>query len=501
MSKIWDTGAGMGSSGPPLGQENARTISWCEANTTYAAIYLRELSGVIYFCYAHGDDNSWTEEILVQSNVSTARLGIQATVVDFALAVHQTGGANDQVHIAWIDDNGLVYHSELIVPDAPNNNSNWTAWATFRYQRVDNSAIGIGYYAPSISIDSSGDPHITYGHSNGWESVMYNYGSGASHAFTPANELALTTSAMAAVNPNMVVISEAGRDLYIFWDDGSNVVYRYCPNASNPLLIGSWSAQSPVLTFSSGVATQSISYWYDGGAPKAQIFIVGADNGGVAKSNWYDEGNVNGWGGGWRGQVTEGPNTSNIQVTHVDANDFALVYWTPGTVVGHFAFTDYGSSDFDCVTSTFYEFTNISVNYCSTEFRGREHDNFSFGVLHVQNLDAIMFDLVRVNAPPTATSLDPDSGDREDEESAITCSYTFTDPGQAQTARHIEVKLYGGSWSSLEYDSGMQAGATPNWDIPASTLAFDTHYEWRVRVWDDEKGDEYCPYSISSWAE
>jgi len=47
----------------------------------------------------------------------------------------------------------------------------------------------------------------------------------------------------------------------------------------------------------------------------------------------------------------------------------------------------------------------------------------------------------------------------------------------------------------------MQAGATPNWDIPASTLAFDTHYEWRVRVWDDEKGDEYCPYSISSWAE
>jgi hypothetical protein len=479
--------------------ENARVISWCEANTTYATIYIREASGVTYFCYAYGDDNSWTEEILVQSNVSTARLGIQATVDECALDVHQTGGANDHVHIAWAwAAGGILYHSELVVPTAPNNNSNWTTW-TNRYQRVDNNAGGIGYYAPSISVDSSGDPHIAYGHSSASESLMYNYGSGASHAFTPANELTLTASPTVAVNPSMVAVPEVGRDLYVFWDDGSAIAYRKCPNASNPLVIGSWSAQANALTFGSTVSTHSVSYWYDGGAPKAQIYIVGCDTGNVTKSNWYDEGNVNGWGGGWRGAVTEGPSTTKVQVTQVDANDFALVYWASGSSVGRFAFTDYGSSDFDCVTSTFYLFTNSNMDNCSTEFRGRENDNFSFGTLHIQSSSDIMFDLVRINATPTATSLDPDSGAKEDEEAIITLTWTFSDAGQAQTQWSIEVDEYGTGFASPIWSSGIQVGAGGTDDIPASTLAFNTHYEWRLKVWDDEKGDEYDPYSISAW--
>ena len=495
MTLIWDTGKNIGAVGQALGIGNSRIICWCEANGTYAAVYVRETGGNTLFCYAYGDDNAWTEEVLVRSNAATGRLGIQATVESFSLDVHQTGGANDHVHIAWCTG-GLIYHSELVVPDVPNNNGNWTAWGGTRYQRVDNNAGGLGYYGPSISVDTAGNPHIAYGHSDASETICYNYGNGANHAFTPANELSLGTTSN-AVEAEMIAVPEAGRDLYVFWDNGNSVNYRYCPNASNPLVIGNWAVAVSPLTFANSVSSFSASYWYDLGGALCQLFVAGTD-GTATKSNWYDEGNVNGWGGGWRGQVTEVPVTSWVQVTQVDANDFALVYWS---TVGKFAFTDYGNNQYDCITSTYYEFTNKNIDECVTEFRGRENDNYSFGVLHIQQTSDIMFDLVRVNARPTAVSLDPDAGQREDEGNIITCSWTFTDPGQSQTKRRIQVQAFGGDWSVIVYDSNAQVGALESWNIPALTLTFNTHYEWRVKVWDDEEGDEYDPYSDSDWEE
>ncbi len=164
-----------------------------------------------------------------------------------------------------------------------------------------------------------------------------------------------------------------------------------------------------------------------------------------------------------------------------------------------FGFTDYGAGQYDFTAATFKYCANSVPLYMGSETRGRENDDYSFGMLHVQSVDDIMFDLVRTNDSPTANSLDPDNGDREDEGQAITCSWTFSDPGQAQTRRRIQVQEYGGDWSSIVYDSNEQDGATASWDIPASTLDFDTHYEWRVKVWDDEEGDEYDPYSESDW--
>lgn len=499
-----DQGPGLGSFA--FGEESGRVICWCTSNGIYAIIYIRKAAGVTYFCYAYGDDGAWTEEVLVRSDNNTGRLGIQATVEGFALDVHQTGGANDQVHIAW-NAGGIIYHSELVVPNVPNNNGNWTAWAGFRYQRVDNNAAIIGYYAPAIQVDAAGDPHITYGNSAASEFACYNYGNGVNHAFVPASEVTLSAGVASAVNPTILAIPEVvagGRDLYVFWLNGTIVEYRFCASANSPLVLVNWTAAATIITLINNAVAVSAAYWYEPGAALAQI-LVGAYDAGIGadlKTNRYDEGNIYGWGGGWRaapGGTPEVRAVSKMQITQVSANDFALTQILAG--VAQFSFTNLGGATHDFLGQTVYDCTNSFPVEIAAEMRGREHGDFSYGLLHSQpgaTLD-YMFDLVRINAQPSTSSLDPDNGDREDEAQAITLSWSFDDPGDAQTKRRVQVDEFGGDFSAPDYDSGEQAGAAANWDIPALTLVFSTHYEWRVKVWDDEVGTEYDPYSESSW--
>ncbi len=502
MTLIWDTGvnAGTPSGGHVLGEYSERCISWCEADNTYAAVYVREAASVTYFCYGYGDDNSWTEEILVRSDAASGRFAIQATVDHCSLDVDQTGGVHDHVHIAWSTTGNIVYHSELTDPTDPSESggATWTTWGGNRYQRVDNTGNST---CPSVSVDGNGDPHVVWCRAS--NTVRYNYGNGASHAFTRASTITLSTPSKQTA-PCIVAVTDDTRDLYVFYGSGNTIKYRYCDKGNNPLNLVNWTAAATVLDYGLGPAPlgSSVYYWYDAGGALAQIMVASKNSSGIIRTNWYDEGNVNGWGGGWRtaGGTLETVTADLIQITQVDADDFALIY-VPygGTDDVKFGFTDYGAGQYDFTAATFKYCANSVPLYMGSETRGRENDDYSFGMLHVQSVDDIMFDLVRTNDSPTANSLDPDNGDREDEGQAITCSWTFSDPGQAQTRRRIQVQEYGGDWSSIVYDSNEQDGATASWDIPASTLDFDTHYEWRVKVWDDEKGDEYDPYSESDW--
>jgi hypothetical protein len=252
------------------------------------------------------------------------------------------------------------------------------------------------------------------------------------------------------------------------------------------------------------VKSVSAAYWYEPGAALAQI-LVGAYDIGVGadlKTNRYDEGNIYGWGGGWRaapGGTSEARAVSIMQITQVHANDFALMQAIAG--VAQFSFTDLGGGTHDFIGQTVYDCTNSFPTEIATEMRGRETGDFSYGALHSQlgaNED-YMFDLIRINSQPATSAYDPDDGDIEDETNIITLSWSFNDAGDAQTKRRVQVDEFGEDFSGPVYDSGEQAGAPNNWGIPADTLAFNTHYIWRVKVWDDEVGDEYDPYSESDW--
>lgn len=518
MTLIWDTGINEGVPAPafengPLGPRNNRTVSWCEADGTLVQVYLRDDgAGNTLFCYAYGNDNAWTEEILVRSNAATGRLGIQAVVHCFSICVHQTGGANDHVHFMFDDTiTANVYHTELLIPTAPHINGNWSTWGgpPVRYQVI--TALGAAAHS-SIDTDSTGHPIVVYQRSvgGGQYQAYVNYGNGANHAFTPASELALTGNIAHELFPVVVCVDDDARDIYIFVNNGQTIQERYCDKAGLPTLIGSWAAWNTVINFvgigSGNAGPPSAYYWYDGGGAFAQIMVAAREvTLGRIRTNWYDEGNVNGWGGGWRNAngTLEGVLADAVQISQVDANDFALTYVPFGAGIVRFGFADYGTPQYDFTGSTFLDATNSAAREFSAEERGRESDDLSFGLIHLQtgvDFD-FMFDLVRVNVTPTAVSLDPDSGDREDESNIIVLSWTFTDPGQAQTQWHIQVDEFGAGFVGPIWDSGVQAGADASDNLPALTLAFNIHYEWRIMVWDDEVGDEYDPYSDSDWEE
>lgn len=511
MTMIWDEGSDVGTVLPftPLGTRNNRTISWCEADGIYARIYSRDDgAGNTLFCYAYGNTNAWTEEILIRSNLATGRLGVQATVTEFSLCVDQTGGANDHVHIVWIDSTTMqLYHSELVIPNAPNLNPNWTAWGGLRYQRVDNNSDS-NY--PSVDTDNNGHPVVAYevAQGGGQYQVYVNYGNGAAHAFAPAAELSISANIGHNLYPALICIHEDNRDIYVFVNNLNLIQCNYCDKAGLPTAAPSWGGWNTILTFAGlgqgNADAPSVYYWYEPGAALAQIMVVAREqNLGVTRDDWYDEGNVNGWGGGWRAApngTLEGPVCSTVQMTQVDANDFALTYIQQGGSVIKFAFTDYGTT-YDFIGASVRNATNLLPTDYSTEERGRENDDFSYGNIHVQagapDLD-FMYDLIRANAKPTATTLDPDGGSYEDEQADFDLTWTFSDPGQAQTKFRVQIAVYGTSFAAPVVDT-TTVSAVASHTVDAFTLSFGTHYEWRLKVWDNELGDEYDPYSESDW--
>lgn len=494
-TKIWDTGANKG--GLPdlvLSDGNNRVICWCEANAIYATLYLREAGGNTLLCYAHGNSNSFTEEILVRSNLATGRLGLQATIVSASLDVHQTGGANDHVHIILVTSTGELYHAELVVPNAPQINGNWSTWIAIRYQRVDNTGAVKNAH---VSVDGNGDPHVVWNDDD--QTVHYNLGNGgAPHTVAPGLTQLIANPGQ-ATHPTCVAIVEETRDIHAFWENGVSIDWRWCDNLANPLVIGNWTAAAAVLTFPGVTAAQapSVCYWWDGG-PLTQMMVVANNDVGDIESNWYDEGNVNGWGGGWRASTTEVV-LGVVRITQVSGNDFALTHILAG-ICTMFGYTDYAGADYDFQASTFKKCTNSVPTEIGTEFRGREHDDYSFGMLHVQAGD-IVFDLVRVNTKPGTSGYDPDNGTREDETAIIVLDWDFDDPGQSQRKYRVQVDLWTGDYSTPEYDSGVVVSANSQHNVPADTFLFNTHYKYRVKVWDSEAGTEECPYSEGSWEE
>lgn len=483
---------------------NNRNLVYAIADVTYGKVYLRDDgAGNILFCYAYGNTNAWTEDILIRSNAATGRLGVQMTIVDCAITVEVTGGANDHFHIAFVNSLGELYHCELIRPLQPTIAAYWTQWPLpgpgTPYQRVDNTSDA---KTCSIDVDNAGDPHIAWNNNN--TDVYYNYGPG--NVFPPAANFSLIAVG-AATTPLCVVVYEmpgAGRDVHVFWENANLIQWTWCDALVLPSNPVNWAAAVAVITHPGGTTAMppSAYYWYEPGAALTQMMVGSCNTLGNTETNWYDEGNVNGWGGGWRGTTTEAMAAQNVQITQVDANDFAITYIPLGGGVPLFGFTNYGVT-YDFLAATLKLCTNSIPNEMGAQRRARENSDFSYGILHTQaGVDRdLMFDLVRNNNKPTAVGLDPDSGDREDESNPITLSWTFTDPGQVQTQWSIEVDEYGTSFASPIWSSGIQAGAGGTDDIPALTLAFNTHYEWRIRVWDSEKGDEYDPYSRSDWQE
>jgi hypothetical protein len=302
-------------------------------------------------------------------------------------------------------------------------------------------------------------------------------------------------------------VVEETRDLYAFYTNDNVMLWRYCDKANNPLVLGNWTAGAAIITCGGTIDYIATAHWYSPGGALAQIMAIARSSAEV-RSTWYDEGNVNGWGGGWRpslfGAGTQefdsGSTIDWVQITNSSANDFGLLYHKTGTVL-YFGYTNYASARFVFLGAAWSKASNDGSTDFNTAMRAIQVTP-SIPTLYVKTADDLYFILVRTNSPPSATGFNPDVGVHKNELAIITLSWTFVDPGQSQSQLQAQVIGYATDWSgTILWDSGVVVSATSSTNIPATTLAYGTHYKWRVKLWDDEKGTEYDPYSAGDWCE
>jgi hypothetical protein len=417
-----------------------------------------------------------------------------------SLDIDQT---NNHIHMAYQTSGSAIYHSELKSPLAPNVDANWSNWGGFRYQRVDNNGGG----NPCIGVDGSGNPHVVWVRDAGANDkrMDYNYGGGGTHAFTTASTIALASGLTLMPKAWIEAVAEETRDLYAFYTDNNIMRWRYCDKANNPLVLGNWTGAATIITCGGTIDYIETAHWYSPGGAFAQIMAI-ARCGAEVRSCWYDEGNVNGWGGGWRDDpngIQEFDSSSTIdwvQVTNSSANDFGLLYHKTGTMF-YFGYTAYASTRFIFAGAAWSKASNDGTTDFNTAMRAIQTSP-AIPTLYVKSADDLYFILVRTNSPPSSTGFNPDGGIHKNELAIITLSWTFVDPGQSQSQLQAQAIGYATDWSGTPiWDSGVIVSATPSRDIPAATLAYATHYKWRVKVWDDEKGTEYDPYSAGDWCE
>jgi hypothetical protein len=493
--------------------------------------------------YAYGDDGSWTTAAITGAASAT---GYNTAAIE-AVAMKMCPN-NEYVHVAWVADDKIFY-ARLDDPDDPSTQAKWHDFATdnmgnanTKFQRVDNTAFD--KRSVSITVDDSTKgavrgndiAHITWDVSDTVWKVHYNIGDQGPGAaeFNNTREIQLSTD---GGYPSIINIKNDGRHPQVFWLNAAGVVMGFKCEGNYPLPVANWTGQeenngagspdtilSPVAPLGTGYDQFSVTYTWD----QHERVFIGAMDAGFEVACRYFEGNLRAQNPTWFPQRvvsgwSVGTTPQNISVTNIcgafnvfgndemrffvqDSNDVMWHAWDTKNANGDYTF-DAGSTWIRLGTTV-----PDAGRLFTSEWRSLEHNDLAqlYRRTHCMWLangtDNLWFSRVRENTPPDGDRVSPpnDAKLRHDTAGTITLDWSTTDL-ELDTQDDFKIQVdEDDEFGSPEVDPGW-AGAgtsTTQYTIPGTPLAFDTLYEWRLKLRDDEKGDEYDFYSETpEWLE
>lgn len=521
MTKSYDSGEN--STAPtPFSFPNGRVVEYTPHGVgNYISVYVDGASGEIIYNYYGAAWNSVT-----LTGAGNAVPYNDAAIDYVAMKICPN---NEYVLLAWVSDN-KVFYARLDDPDDPVTGN----WHTFqggaKYQRVDDTANTKG--TVSITVDDSVQltgqngndiPHIAWSEDvGGTYAIWYNIGD----QVPPNNDEFNSTRAVQidadGTKPCIINILNEGRQPHIYWINDVGIVEGLrCLSNLNPIIAANWTAPEgmhgvsipdTVIMVSGfgalGIDDISVSYTWD----QSEFVLVAAiETDSRVYTNHFNGVGLN---PAWIGQhtVTGYDGTpKSIELTNLFGNsEYRLFVSTNNDEIEHAV---------EGVANNDYEFDAASVwfvlaltdsetdNLMGAPWRSLEHDDLqaayrrSFLVWVAKSTEDIWFSIVRENNGPISIHAAPTDGAYLDELSAILLDWDVTDiESDTQDDYDVEVdddNLYG----SPEVDPGWAGPgtSTSQHNITGGTLDAGALFYWRVRLKDNEKGDEYDPYSDGGW--
>jgi hypothetical protein len=519
----------------PFGLGNSRCLEYTPHGAGFNVfVYIDGATSEII--YAYGDDDTWTTTSITGAGSPTGydTAAIQSVAMKIC--------PNDEyVHIAFVADSKVIY-CRLDDPDDPTTAGKWHTFQTdniaptpnTKFQRVD-SVTGNSPGVVSITVDDSTKPagngadraHIAWDENNGGTlEVWYNYGDQGPGQLEFNNVLAILLDADGK-QPAIINIMNKGRLPHVYFIDSNGDVHGFrCKTGSYPGNATSWTgpesdvnASELVLLHAGGLTTiddLAVSYHFD---MEEFVEVAGVETdvdvytrqfvGTGVNPAWMPQHTVSGYAGD-----PQRVDITNIRGNNVDDGlaEYRLFIITDTGVIEHGVEEYDGNSDLVWDNNT--NWYNLADTLCTTtvptaaEWRSLEYNDVAavYRRSHALWKEAALNNLwstrVRENTPPSSSNDAPDDGAVLDELSAILLDWTpFDSESDTQDDYDVEVADNNQFTSPIVDPGWAGAGtATSQHNITGGTLAADTLYYWRVRLKDDEKGDEYDPYSTGSWA-
>lgn len=518
MSRSYDTDQDS-LAGMPFSFSQIRCLEYSGHGTaTYVWVFVDSNQEITY-CY--GDNDSWTATAITGAG---SAIGYNDAAIENVALKYDPN--NNRVHIAFSADD-KIYHIRLNDPDNPVN-AQFTTFASSgqKWERVDNSANDKG--SVSITVDDStgtmngwNRAHVAWDEDNSgtWE-IHYNY---AEHGptldeFNQAMQVKLSNGAY----PSIINIMNEGREPHVYWLSGNNVVGMRCVRMLHPSVAANWTGPenrvnqpdiviTPSVT-GDGIDNFSVSYYWD---MVPFVLVVGTDaaliGGGVfvrffglhTPPSWSPELEVHGYTG----------HASSCSLTNCVSSSFRIFICNTAQDI-YFAheeqeqsnYTFDANSDWDLLATTDADV----ATHITTEWRNLGHSaDATYRRTHTlwkkSGTNDIWFTQARENwgpvssltAPALAAKLRTDAGHN------VILDWAPSD-SQSDTQDDFQIQLDDDyQFGSPDVDPGWAGAgtATSQYTVTGGTLAPDTLWYWRVKLKDDEKGDEYDPYSIGEWSD
>ncbi len=515
MSKNWDSGENSAHA-TPNGIETGRSIEYSTTSNVYAWVWVDAADDL---WLSVGEDSAW---VTTQLSGVAGPLGHAVNVGYAKVAIDQN---TDKAHIIYYDiDNNFVYHARC--EDILNAvvGASWTQYGGpgVNYQRVCNC----GNPKPNASICVDGNvnngankPHVIMEITAGAGVVQYAYGVGANGAFTPANNITLANAGEAT--PTMICTSDEGRELYVFWVNGTDIECVKCLDAANPLLPGGGSWGGPVagagggpdiaITGGMGDAPSppSASWWWD--ADERVIVatsLVGGTN--LIVTNYWDE---TAGPAAWAGQAPAAPNpgfgvSSGVMIVNRGNANKWTMYAHDNAAGLEYALKD---NTYSFAGATWYDQATtgpVLNSYMSCEWRHLEVISANHSVVvWVDDATNLWYGETRINTSTVPTMGTPTGSTYHNELETIEFDWTFNDT-EADIQRQYYAEIDDDvAFGSPVADPGSNfrlstwtTSALDDQTLNASVLAGTGTYYWRVKTRDSEYGTEADPDSESGYS-
>jgi hypothetical protein len=529
MSRSYDSGEDT-THITPFAYSNSRCLEYtAHAAGFYVFAYVDGTSNEIVYCY--GDDDSWSS-----ATITGAAAPVPYDTANIDYVSIKVCPNDEYVHFAFVSNNAIFY-ARLDDPDNPVTGSFHTFQSdnqgnpNTKFQRVDDdnntkSTVSITVDDSTVpALNGADRPHIVWDENNGgtWE-VWYNYGDQGPGALEFNHTLSVNLADGAY--PTIINIMNKGRLPHCYFiDSNGDVAGLRCTPLKHPAIAANWTgpttgvnAAEVAIVHTGGVLSTindlSVSYYFD----NDEFVLVSAveDSVGVYTRLYQAPGNPS-----WKPQHTvTGYDGDPVRVEltnlrganpNIGLSSFRLFIMDDDGEVEHGVEELDGNSDLVWDTNTnWYVLADTTAEPSvpiASEWRGLEHNDVAnvYKRTHVlwkeEATNNLWFTQTRENTPPIITRDSPSDGAVLDETSTIVLDWTPIDT-ESDTQDDYDVEVADNNdFTSPVVDPGWAGPgtSTSQHSITGSTLSADTLYYWRVRLKDDEKGDEYDPYSTGDW--